>query len=62
MTLLILRKPVNTTKYGLGYGLGWKQLWANEKPFTYRSYNKDYFRINLYLESGVHLTDSLVYK
>ena len=29
------RKPVNITKYGLR----WKQLWANEKPFIYRSYN-----------------------
>ena len=53
ITLLISYKLVNITKYGMG----WKQVRANEKPFIYKLYNKDYFCINLYLESGVHLTD-----
>ena len=35
----------------------WNGLKANEKPFIYRLYNKDYFCINLYLKSGIHLTD-----
>ena len=33
--------------------------WAesSSEPFIYKLYNKDYFCINLYLKSGVHLTD-----